>query len=147
MPKITFYIDGNPVKFEGTVQEVTDFLKSVETQKISLTPSDKESAKLQKLDEEKNEIRRVRKNLPSVEQVADYILSQPNYKHSTFGIQEHFFGRTFKARGPTESLYHDFLHLATDARKFIEKKHRGSFSFSLNLGRHKIYHWMANNRG
>ena len=54
---------------------------------------------------------------------------------------EHFFGRSFKARGVTEGIYHDFLKIATEARERIEEEYDGGFEHDLELGRHKIYLW------
>jgi len=140
--KLSFYIDGHPVEFEGTVEEVASFLKMVQAQKIPLATSEEERKRAQLLTEEKAEIKKVKENLPSVEQVKRYILSQPDYRHSTFDIQRHFFGRTFKARGPSEGLYHEFLYLATDARQLIEREQSGRFEYSLEMGRHKVYRWV-----
>lgn len=141
MPKLSFFIDGHPVEFEGTVEEVANFLKIVQKERIPLTTSEQERKKLQILAEEKATVKKAKQKMPSVKEVKAYILSQPNYRHSTFKIQKHFFGRTFKARGVSEGLYHDFLTLATEARHQIEREQRGHFEYSLKLGRHKVYRW------
>jgi hypothetical protein len=140
--KLSFFIDGHPVEFEGTVDEVTDFLKTIQKQKIPLATSEEERKQTEYLVTEKAEVKKAKQNLPSVEKVKQYILSLPSYKHTTFDVQEHFFGRTFKARGVTEGLYHEFLRLVTEARQQIEREKSGSFDFILESGRHKVYRWM-----
>jgi len=140
-PKIRFYIDGQPIEFEGTVLEVAEFLKAINKEKIILDTSEETKLQREEIVREKAVVEEVKKTLPSVQKVADFIYSQKNYRHSTFDIMRHFFNRTFKARGATEGLYHDFLKLATEARNQIISAKGGKFSFHLELGRHKIYEW------
>ena len=142
MAKLTFYIDGQPVEFEGTVEEVANFLKIIQTEKIQLAMSDDMKRKREELAREKAEVKNVKNNLPSVEDTVGFILSQESFKHSTFDIMEHFFSRTFKARGVTEGLYHDFLRIATESRERIENDQDGVFEYNLERGRHKIYKWI-----
>ncbi len=97
--------------------------------------------KREELAKEKAEVENVKKNLPSVEDTVKFISSQENCKHSTFDIMKYFFNRTFKARGVTEGLYHDFLRIATEARERIENDHDGVFEYDLERGRHKKYTW------
>lgn len=141
MAKLTFYVDGHPIEFEGTVNEVIDFLKTIKEENIQLDMSEDVKRKREELAREKAIVKEVKENLPSVGDIVEYILSQEDYKHSTFDIMRHFFGRTFKARGVTEGLYHDFLRLATEAREHIEHEKNGSFDSHLELGRHKIWEW------
>lgn len=146
MGKLTFYIDGQPVEFEGTVEEIANFLKTIKEEGIQLDMSDDVKRKREELAREKAIVEDIKQKLPSIDDVVEYILSQDNYKHSTFDIMEHFFGRTFKARGVTEGLYHDFLKLATEAREHIESEQEGEFDYHLELGRHKIYTWIPKKR-
>jgi len=139
--KLRFYIDGQPIEFEGTVEEVAEFLKTVKKEGIQLDMSEDVKRRREEFAREKAVVEKVKRNLPSVEEVAKYILSRDECKHSTFDIMKHFFGRTFKARGVTEGLYHDFLRLATEARALIESVEEGEFYYTLELGRHKIYTW------
>ena len=141
MVKLRFYIDGQPIEFEGTVEEVAEFLKTVKKEGIQLDMSEDVKRRREEFAREKAVVEKVKRNLPSVEEVAKYILSRDEYKHSTFDIMKHFFGRTFKARGVTEGLYRDFLRLATEARALIESVEEGEFYYTLELGRHKIYTW------
>lgn len=129
MAKLTFHIDGQPVEFEGTVEEVASFLKTIQTEKIQLDMSEDVKRLREEHAKEKTIVENVKNNLPSVEDTTIFILSQENYKHSTFDIMEHFFNRTFKARGVTEGLYHDFLRIATEARERIENKQDGEFEY------------------
>ena len=147
MVKLTFYIDGQPVEFEGTVDEVAVFLKTVQREGIQLDMSEDVKRKREELAKERAVVEEVKRNLPSVDDVVDYILSQKDYRHSTFAIMDHFFGRTFKARGITEGLYHDFLKIATEARERIEDEQDGEFEYFLERGRHKIYSWSSSVKG
>jgi len=140
-PKIRFYIDGQPIEFEGTVQEVTDFLKAINREEITLDTSEETKKRRGEIAKEKAVVEEVKKNLPSVSDVVAYIYSQRNYRHSTFHIMNYFFKRTFKARGVTEGLYHEFLKLATEARNQIVSEMGGRFEYHLELGRHKMYEW------
>ena len=140
-PKIRFYIEGQPIEFEGTVQEVAEFLKTVNKEKIILDTSEETKQQRAEIAKEKAIVEEVKKNLPSVQKVVEFISSQDDFRHSTFDIMNHFFNRTFKARGITEGLYHDFLKLATEARNQILSEKGGIFSHHLELGRHKIYEW------
>ena len=141
MAKLTFQIDGQPVLFEGTVEEVASFLKKIQTEKIQLAMSEDVKRKQEELAREKATVENVKNNLPSVEDTVKFISSQESYKHSTFDIMGYFFNRTFKARGVTEGLYHDFLRIATEARERIENDQDGEFEYDLERGRHKIYSW------
>jgi hypothetical protein len=134
-------MDGQPIEFDGTVQEVADFLKTISQQGIELDTSDETKKHREEIAKEKVVVEEVKKNLPSVEDVVTYILSQKKYRHSTFNIMNHFFGRTFKARGITEGLYHDFLRLATNSREIILSEKGGNFRNHLEKGRHKRYEW------
>lgn len=140
-PTIRFYIDGQPIEFEGTVQEIAEFLKVINKEQIALDTSEETKKRREELAKEKAVVEEVKNNLPSVENVIDYIYSQDNYRHSTFDIMNYFFGRTFKARGVTEGLYHDFLRIATEARNRIIHEIGGKFEHRLERGRHKIYEW------
>jgi len=139
--KLTFYLGGQPVEFEGSVVEIAEFLKTIQTESIHLDMS--EDTKIQR-DEQAREralVAEVKRKLPNVDEVIKYIMNQEDYRHRTFDIMEHFFGRTFKARGVTEGLYHDFLRLASEARERIESGQEGEFDHTLELGRHKVWEW------
>jgi len=139
--KLTFYIDGHLVQFDGTVEEIASFLKTIQNEGIHLDMSEDEKRRREELAQEKAIVEKVKQNLPSVADVVVFILSQKDYKHSTFNIMEYFFSRTFRARGVTEGLYHEFLTLATEARNQIVSVQGGRFEYHLELGRHKIYEW------
>ena len=108
---------------------------------IAIDISDETKKQREEIAKEKAAVKEIKKNLPSVADVVTYTLSQEKYRHSTFDLMNHFFGRSFKARGVTEGLYHDFLRLATNARDIIINERGGNFRYHLEMGRHKIYEW------
>ena len=59
--------------------------------------------------------------------VKRYIMSKPDYRHTLFEVQNHFFGRTFKSRGQTQRMYHRTAKQVRKIRKEIETEERGVF--------------------
>lgn len=143
MAKLTFHVNDELVEFEGTVEEVTAFLKTIQKEHISLVSDEEHRRRLEELARDKAEVENAKKSLPTIKAVKAFILSQPEYRHTTFEVEKHFFGRTFKARGVSEGLYHEFLHITTEARRQIEREHNGKFNYELELGRHKVYTWKS----
>ncbi|WMW26004.1 hypothetical protein RE474_04595 [Methanolobus sediminis] len=66
-------------------------------------------------------------DLPSVEEVTNYILTKPDYKHDSIELQTHFLGRIIKSRGAHQKLYQTFAGITRNARDAIEKKYQGTW--------------------
>lgn len=65
--------------------------------------------------------------LPSNESVLQYITSQPDYKHTLFAVQEHFFNQIFRSRGNTINAYMRTKTQLDRVHKEIEKQFNGRF--------------------
>jgi len=65
--------------------------------------------------------------MPSNEDVLQYITSKLDFKHTTFDVQEHFYGQQFSSRGKTQSMYLRTIKQLKDVRKEIEKRFGGKF--------------------
>jgi hypothetical protein len=68
-------------------------------------------------------------NLPLFpdDEVKAYIKSKPEYRHTLAEIQERFFGKAFKSRGDTSSMYHRTSRQLVDVRRLIEREENGYF--------------------
>jgi len=67
-------------------------------------------------------------DLPSSDEIKKYILSHPDFAHDIMDVQRHFFGRTFKARGETQLMYHRTNKQLREVRAQIEREQNGYFA-------------------
>ena len=64
---------------------------------------------------------------PPDKEIIEYITSKPNFSHNLFEIQNHFFGQTFKSRGPSKRMYHRTSRQMRLIRRTIEEQYNGKF--------------------
>lgn len=130
MGKLKFKIAGVEYEYEGDLMEIIPFIQRVsgylsssqtrlasEAQLATATLSQSQLTKRGALD----------LPLPSDESVKRYILDKPDFRHTLFDVQAHFFGTKFKSRGESRRMYHRTAKQLRKIRKEIEEEHKGDF--------------------
>ncbi len=109
MAKIRLQLNNTPLEYEGTPQEITEFLRT-----LGAIPQ------LNELEETQN--------FPKFKgkEVQAFIESQPNMKHSLLDIIRHFYGNNFDLKENRE-VYYRVFGLTDRARKRIAEKLKGEF--------------------
>jgi len=79
-------------------------------------------------------------SLPSNEDVLAYIVSRPNYQHTLYDVQKHFFGRAFITTDKeTLGMYFKTMKQVKEVRNEIEKRYHGKFEKKRGKGRLDYY--------
>lgn len=79
-------------------------------------------------------------SLPSNEDVLAFITSIPNYHHTLYDVQKHFFGRTFiTTNKETLGMYFKTMKQLKEVRMEIEKRYHGKFDKKRGKGRLDYY--------
>lgn len=81
------------------------------------------------LNESSYEIQTSTQELPSVDDVVEYMQTKPNFKHDTIELHTYFLGRIIKSRGDEQSLYHSFATIIRNARDRIEQDYQGTWTY------------------
>lgn len=79
-------------------------------------------------------------HLPPINEVKKYILTQPNFAHTLFDLQNHFYGKEFHPSDRTEKeMYHKTFRQAARVRSKIEIEKGGTFIVNVGKNRKNEY--------
>lgn len=133
MLKLTFTYKGVQWQLEGEDRQITSFLSSFpqETMELSnpkpMLIGRKPHSKAKVSQETTEQIEMLDEPLHSAEEVKKYLLSQPNFSHDLFKVQEHFYGRRFSSRGEEQRMYYRTLKQLRVVRAAIAQELHGKF--------------------
>jgi hypothetical protein len=152
MPTLKIRIKGQEVEVILTMDEFMQLLSSDHSEKQFAIPNqskieDERSVKYvvdpatmqtawQKPYKKKMMEKQIFESLKSDAEVKEYILNKPNYTHTLFDMQKHFFKKEFPSRGATKPMYHKTFHQIQRVRQQIEKEKGGKFT--TEVGPHRI---------
>ena len=105
--------------YEGTVDEIKQIMSEIDYLKKNQTNNNK-------ITNTPILLENIKEQLPSKQQIIDYILSKPKYENDSADIQQNFLGRHIKSKSE-ERLYHNFAQLIRNAREDIVKNHNGEW--------------------
>lgn len=131
MPTIKFPINDQDVEITLTMDELIQLLYvTAKKRKPFQIPSPAEQTKLIEPQKDKRitEKTTINECLPPDVEVKQYLLSKPEYRHTLFDVQRHFFkDRAFISRGYTKKMYHKTFRQLQSVRAQIEKEQGGKF--------------------
>lgn len=133
MPRLRFTVKDIEFEYIGDQKDIIDFIRALWDTQFGVT-SLKEIATKPSVVPTKSLT-----NLPSDYEVLQYIIQKPDFKHTLFDVQEHFFGKQFKSRGPTMNMYIRTSTQLKRVHKKIEKEYTGKFESKIGKGRRKYY--------
>lgn len=142
MAKLKFRIAGVDFEYDGDASDVERLIERLLRNTTRFTPSqtflttEPLSAKtpLPTPQSELTSRGEIRLRLRPNEEIKQYILDKPRYRHNLFEVQTAFFGKTFKSRGETRHMYHKTARQLRQIRKQIEHEKRGKFKARLQEG-------------
>lgn len=115
------------LEYEDTSKEIQESMLRI----IEFQPRIRESIKVEQIKESKpislTPIADFKEQLPTKEDVRDYITSKPDFEHNYADLQEKFLGRRIISRGADQKLYLAFDGIVRRAKEQIAKEHKGEW--------------------
>lgn len=138
MLKLTFTYKGRQWQLEGEDQQIVSFLASFPEGTIKpytqLDSSPDASFDPPRLPSRSGTAHRtaakivmIDQQLPSNEEIKEYLLTKPNFAHDLFDVQKRFFGRIFTSRREEQRMYHRTIRQLREIRRAIEQEQHGKF--------------------
>ncbi|MCK5548868.1 MAG: hypothetical protein KAI64_07615 [Thermoplasmata archaeon] len=129
--KVMIKEDGETIELEGSPSEIMDFM-TLRKQKEKFTAPLKKS----------------NKGKVSQKDIYQYILAQPDYKHSINDMSNYFLGKVFKSDGDEKKDYVRFYVAVARVQRKIAKNKGGKWEsewMSDADGKYKIF-WFVRNK-
>jgi hypothetical protein len=131
MPTLRFILNGQEVEATLTMDEFIQLFSTGTKRRspVQISSGPEQIAGLVKAQmEKKNVAKMLEQELHPNDEVKQYILSNaPQYRHTLFDVQTHFYGREFISRGPTKKMYHKTFRQLQLIRQEIEREQKGKF--------------------
>lgn len=134
---LTLKVSGQDMQFSGTSEEIVNVI-SILTTKGMLSHQEKLQTKEIKASSPTKEDIILKPNLPTSEQVADFI-EKKGYTYTLEDVQKAFLEHVYKATGEERFTYFKIKDIADKARTLIEQKTGGKFEFKRAKNNSTIY--------
>jgi hypothetical protein len=125
--------DSIHINFEGDHEEASKLIHTLHNEHIETSKTKDIEVKTQLINE----------HLPTLKEIEAHLKKQPNYQHTTYSVQEHFFGKRFPARGGTKKKFDILYRRLVIVRKNIRKREGGrwidEWDYPSDGGKTKIF--------
>lgn len=119
----------NNLEWVGTPQELLDIydgLKQRLGNNVQIKTGFSETFDPKFIPQAQSDMQELSKKMPTVDQLAFYILGKPNFEHDIVDVSKRFFGKQINSR-QYGKLYRELRTKLETARKSIEASKRGAF--------------------